>query len=256
MKEAQGDDRIPYPEGVVNDTFRHTWIIQKRNRPVAPLFIGSPVPLKRADSAERSAMLTMAYFHPWTLRAGDADGSVVPFAGNLRSRDVSWQSAIATWLDGNVVSQESVRYINNLMSVYRIRPHDPSEDVLSDEDFSDEELELTEADLARALQTRIGGRESQGKGAKKEPSGGKATHEQNSRQGIRVAQQVWSRADDLLVKESDGGTLDSERMKDSLKAARASQRQNKAGLVTVDEESFAQVQKYASCSKKDIDKWL
>ena len=38
-----------------------------------------------------------------------------------------------------------------------------SEDILPDEDFSDEELELTEADLARALETRIGGRESKGK---------------------------------------------------------------------------------------------
>ena len=76
------------------------------------------------------------------------------------------------------------------MSVYRVRPRDPSEDVLSDEDFSDEELELTEGDLARALQTRIGGRESKGKTSRQETSTGKATHEQNSRFGIRVAQQV------------------------------------------------------------------
>ena len=51
------------------------------------------------------------------------------------------------------------------MSVYRIRPRDSSEDVLPDKNFSDEELELTEADLARALATRIGGRESKGKKA-------------------------------------------------------------------------------------------
>ena len=49
------------------------------------------------------------------------------------------------------------------MCVYRIRPRDLDDDVLPDEDFSDEELELTEADLARALETRIGGRESRGK---------------------------------------------------------------------------------------------
>ena len=76
------------------------------------MFIGSPVPMKRHDSAERSAMLTMAYFHPWSLRASDAQGSVVPFAGNLRDRQESWQCALSTWLNGNVVSQESVRYIN------------------------------------------------------------------------------------------------------------------------------------------------
>ena len=163
VKDTPGDGMIPYPEGAVNDTFRHTWIIQKRNRPVAPMFIGSPVPMKRDDSADRSAMLTMAYFHPWTLRAGDAEGSVVPFAGNLRDREESWQCALSTWLSGNVVSQESVRYINNFMCVYRIRPRDIAEDMLSDEDFSDEELELAEADLAHALETRISGRESKGK---------------------------------------------------------------------------------------------
>ena len=117
VKEQPGNGFIAYPEGAVNETFRHTWIIKKRNRPVAPMFIGSPVPMKRDDSAERSAMLTMAYFHPWTLRSHDAEGSVVPFAGNLRDREESWQCALSTWLNGNVVSQESVRYINNLMSV-------------------------------------------------------------------------------------------------------------------------------------------
>lgn len=64
VKHTPPDDRIPYPEGAVNVIFRHTWIIQKRNRLVAPISTGSPVPLKREDSADRSAMLTMAYFHP------------------------------------------------------------------------------------------------------------------------------------------------------------------------------------------------
>ena len=129
------------------------------------MFIGFPVLMKRDDSAERSAMLTMAYFHPWTLRSHDAEGSVVPFAGHLRDRDreESWQSALSTWLSGNVVSQESVRYMNNLLCVYRIRPRDVADDVSSDEEFSDEELELTEGDLARALAMRIGGCESKGK---------------------------------------------------------------------------------------------
>ena len=96
----------------------------------------------------------------------------------------SWQDALSTWLSGHVVSQESVRYINNFMSGYRIRPRDLDDDVLSDEDFSDEELELTEADLARALETRIGGHEPKGKKSKAEASTDKLSHEQNSRRGI------------------------------------------------------------------------
>ena len=51
-------------------------------------------------------------------------------------------------------------YITMFMSVCRVRPREVDEDVLSDEDFEDEELELTEADLAEALKTRIGGHAS------------------------------------------------------------------------------------------------
>lgn len=112
---------------------------------------------------------------------------------------------------------------------------------MSDEDFSDDELELTEADLARALQTRIGGRGSKENKSKQKSSLGKATHKQHSRLGVRVARQVWARAHDVNVTESDVGTLDPERVKNSLKAARASQRQDKPGSVTVDQEAFAQV---------------
>ena len=50
--------------------------------------------------------------------------------------------------------------------------------------------------------------------------------------------------------------IDVECMKMSLKAATASQRQDKPGLVTVHEEAYAQVQSYASCCLKDIDLWL
>ena len=91
--------------------------------------------------------------------------------------------------------------------------------------------------MARALQTRIGGHESKKKTSQQELSTGKTTHEQNSRRGIRVAQQIWSIADDVKVKESHVGKLDPDRMKSSLKAARDSQRQDKAGLVTIDQES-------------------
>ena len=58
--------------------------LKKRRRPVALVFVGSPVPMKRDDSSERSALLTMAYFHPWTLRKDDAQEDHVPFAGSLR----------------------------------------------------------------------------------------------------------------------------------------------------------------------------
>ena len=73
---------------------------------------------------------------------------------------------------------------------------------------------------------------------------------------MRVARQVWARVEKENVKDNVVDSLDSERVKTSLTAARASQRQDKAGLVTVDEESLPQVHAYASCTKKDIDDWL
>ena len=123
------------------------------------MFMGAPVPSKRADAVDHSAMLTMAYFHPWTLRADDEEGVAVPFAGRLRASEESWDTALRTWLDGNVISCESVRYISNFLSVYRVRPRDPNEDARSDEDFSDEDLVLNEDMLEQAMTTRVGGKE-------------------------------------------------------------------------------------------------
>ena len=71
--KSEPDPRwLPFPNIPSTQYFRHTWIIEKRCRPVAPVFLGSPVPMERDDSSERSALLTMAYFHPWTVRKDDA----------------------------------------------------------------------------------------------------------------------------------------------------------------------------------------
>ena len=93
--------------------------------------------MKRDDSSERSALLTMAYFHPWTLRKDDAQEDHVPFAGSLRNCS-TWEEYLASWLDGSVICKESARYICNVLSVHRVRLRDPNDGARSDEDFSDE----------------------------------------------------------------------------------------------------------------------
>jgi len=95
VKEGLHRTWISYPIGFATDSFRDTWVISKRPRPVAPMFIGTPIPLRNNDSADRSAILTMAYFHPRTLRRDDAEESFVPFAGGLRAEGISWQDALA-----------------------------------------------------------------------------------------------------------------------------------------------------------------
>ena len=59
----------------------------------------------------------------------------------------TWDTTLATWLYCNVISHVGAHYISHLRSVYGLRPHDPNDDARSDEDVSDEELVLTEADL-------------------------------------------------------------------------------------------------------------
>ena len=190
VKEGKRDDWIAFPDCSATESFRHTYIIRKRRRPVAPLFVNSPVPLKGYD-AERSSMLTMAYFRPWTLRPNDAQERYVPYAGKLRPDDKTWQQEFDNWLSGQAICEEALKYINNFMCVYRVRPRDVSDDVLSDEEFSDAELELTEQDFERALRTSIGGRESE-KGDNTRPSAtGRVSHEENFRTGIAVVQQIW-----------------------------------------------------------------
>ena len=155
VKDEGGEDWIAYTDPNTNH-FRHTWIITKRKRPVAPIFIGSPIPLKNQDAVERSAMLTMAYFHPWTTRENDGQSKHVPYAGNMRDLESgTWEESLKVWLNGNVISEESIRYISNFLCVYRVRPTDPSEDVRSDEDVSDEELQLTAEDLEEVLKPEL-----------------------------------------------------------------------------------------------------
>ena len=195
----------------------------------------------------------MAYFHPWTLRQQDAEDPFVPFAGKLRTDGNTWQEALATWLNGNVISEESVRYMNHFLSVYRVRPRDPSEDVLSDEDSLMRNVYRTGADLTRALKTIIGGREPHAKSKGKSSATGKATHEEHSRTGMAIARHIWAVGEDPSVKESVIPTLDPFWVKESLKSARASQRQLKSGPALVDADSCGlQVQRYASCTMQEI----
>ena len=136
-----------------------------------------------------------------------------------------WHDELDDWLRGGVLSEESVRYINNFMSVYRVRPHDVSEDVVSDEDSSDEELVLTKKDLARAMQTRIGGREAKNSEKKKTSASGKVSHEENSRTGINLVQKIWPVDENVTYKDSKVQHIDHTCMKRSLLAARQPQRQ-------------------------------
>ena len=81
----------------------------------------------------------MTYFHPWTLRAQDSTPHV-PYIGNLRPADMSWEESMSHWLDGNILSLESSRYVSIVLSVYRMRPMDEDDKANSDNECEDDEL--------------------------------------------------------------------------------------------------------------------
>ena len=171
-----------------NRSFRNTWILCRRRRPIAPSFIGAPLPRHRAGETNRAALITMTYFHPWTLRSADADEHV-PYAGFLRESDETWERALSRWLDGNVICSEAARYVGNFLSINRVRPaDDESEDGNSDDDVSDKELEMSNSMLVEALKSRIGGRNKRKRQDREADIDG---HHENSSEGMRLAQEVW-----------------------------------------------------------------
>ena len=128
-------------------------------------------------------MLTMAYFHAWTLRRDDA-AEHVPWAGHLRGTGETWEGALRRWFAGGVLCAETKRYIDNFLSTYRIRPQaDGEAGENSDDVFSDEELQVSRAQLDTALETRVGGRQRSVRDS--------AGHHANSSAAIALGHQIW-----------------------------------------------------------------
>ena len=71
-------------------------------------------------------MITMAYFHPFTLCSSGAD-DFVPHARNLKNGSQSWEDALKEWLGGNVLCGEAQRYIH-FFNVAQMRPDYISEE--------------------------------------------------------------------------------------------------------------------------------
>ena len=128
--------------------------MHRRPRVVVPAFVGTPVPKRRDVETERSALIIIICFHLWTLRAPDAH-FYVPFAGELRHHDVTWEAAMMTRPNVSILVAEAARYANHMLSVYRVWPRDGEDDVRSGEDVGDEKLVLTRGDLQEAVNTNM-----------------------------------------------------------------------------------------------------
>ena len=98
--KEKGQDWYAFPDLPSTSHFRHTWILQRRRRARAPSFAGAPLPKHGKDDSERSAMIVMAYFHPWTLQLLKEGDEHVPHASQLRGVQESWEEAMTKWFHG------------------------------------------------------------------------------------------------------------------------------------------------------------
>ena len=249
-----GTNWLPFPDVPSTKHFRHTWVLIRRQRPRTPTFFGSPVPRHSPGEQQRAACIVMSYFHPWTLRKGDADQHV-SYAGELRKSGESWQDALQLWLDGSVVCQEAKRHVGNFLVVHRVRPGDEDSDGGNSDDIaSDEELEVSRSCLEEALATRIGGRERQAEEAEDDVD--QPTHHQNSASAISLNQDIWSsQLDNVAAKVPQ--FLEPETLQDILKEARSSQRKDKAHTASpLDDERDPTLRKLLAATAKDVQAWL
>ena len=156
VKNQGGKDWFAFPDIPSLQRIRHTWMITRNERPKNPTFHQAPMPKRKEQHEERNALITMSYFHPFTLQE-DFQDEHVPHITNLRGGHELWQTALIKWLGGNVLCSESQRYIQNYFNVAQMRPEYIDAERKNDEDiFSDEELDRTRLDLDEALRTHPG----------------------------------------------------------------------------------------------------
>ncbi len=257
---GKDENWLPYPDVPSTQHFRHTWVLVRRKRSVAPSFSGAPIPRHRPGEGERAARITITYFHPWTLRLADVDPHV-PHASHLKGNHATWQDAMSSWLDGGILSAESMRYASNFLSVYRVRPTDDDEDEAHSDDLaSDEELEVSHASLTDALETRVGGHQRFGDDDAGHEPGQSCTHQENLKSGMERARAIWAAdLDDASATSlSEPKFVAVDGLDDGLRAAKASQRKEKSLTATLSAQGKAQpgVLKLTSATASDVDAWL
>ena len=142
------------PESDYTRFYYNDWVFKRNKRPRDPSFQFCPMPRRGKGERERNAALIMTYFHPFTLNPEHADGDV-PFLGNLCMPGLTWHDSMLRWFDGRVACQETKRYLHNFMSVTRARPEEHEEEH-SEDQLSDEELQVNKHNFRDALKTRMG----------------------------------------------------------------------------------------------------
>jgi hypothetical protein len=188
-------DRILLPDIPALKGLRHRWFWQRRSRPFVPVWSYAKVP-RATLSPEENGRLLSVYMRPWTLNPHDAT-ETTPLLSRLQmSKSVrkspaapddaasqvqpapkrrktkkgppaeqdeqlgrrSYATAWREYIDGNVVSETSRRFITNLLMATAARVVEDDEDDLSEDsdDFDRESLKQPVGSLALIQKTLDG----------------------------------------------------------------------------------------------------
>ena len=171
----------------------------------------------------------------------------------------AWETALTEWLDGNIMSEESRRYVSNFISIHRLRPGGEDEDGTANPDdmVQDEAVYVTKDMLPEVLETRIGGKASRGDDLDLMGD----SHHMNSSEAVRLGRDIWSRT----YPEAGDATLpkfsfDEEKVKASLQSAKNSRsKENKFAARTTAQtraEREAAVAARKQATREDVQEWL
>ncbi|CAE8714602.1 unnamed protein product [Polarella glacialis] len=216
VKEAGCTNWLPLQDCEATRACRHDWVLVRRRRPMIPSFAGSPLPKRGGEAQERNARIILTYFRPWTLDG--AWDEWVAAARSLRSKE-TWQLSLRSWLESGYALSSCRKYVSNFCAVNRVRPAD--DDLLenSDDNFEDEELDLSSSDLAEALLTRVGGRLAD---PEQVAEGAAVGHHANSAAAMRYGEGVWPThiAAEQPRHQEGGQVMPQQLLKEIWKAAR------------------------------------
>ena len=133
VKETGGKDWVPFPDLPNLKKIRHTWMLVRNERQKNPSFHGAPMPKRKHGNEERNALITMAYFHPFTLHDNLSDEHV-PHVQHLRGGKETWEETLKDWFAAKVLCVDVQRYIRHFFNVPQMRPDYITEGGKHDED--------------------------------------------------------------------------------------------------------------------------
>ena len=163
------------------------------------------------------------------------------------------------WLDGNIISEESKRYVSNFISIHRLRPGNNDEDAManSDDMVEDEDVCVTKDMLDNVLETRIGGKATKNNDLDVMGDG----HHMNSSEAVELGRDIWWK-EGCTSGDTTQPTysFDEAEVKKSLQNAKTSRNKENKFVTHFSAETRTEreavMSKRKQATKEDVTEWL